>query len=80
MLDYCRRSDHDDLVRILLINLRRGNMEAVLKSRYEALYDHSFFFQAVHPGSAEPEGHYCYSHIIHNSVYFAEDPFAFSTG
>ena len=60
-----RHTDHDDLVDILLINLRRRYMELVLQLRHDALSDHSLFIQAVHPRRMQPESHCCDSHIIH---------------
>ena len=60
----CRHTDHNDLVRVLLINLCCRNMVFVLQLGDKALSRSFFFFQAVNPFGTQPEGHYGYSHIF----------------
>ena len=60
----CCHTDHNDLVRVLLITLCYRNMVFVLQPGDKALYDHSFLFQTVNPFGPQSEGHYGYSHLF----------------
>ncbi len=64
-------ANDDDLMRILLVDLGRGHVKSVLQLSNEAFDDHSFFFQAVRPGSVQAENHGCYDHCI--LLFTAED-------
>lgn len=62
MRDNGRNADHNDLMGILLIDLRCRYMISVLEFRDKALYYHPFFFQAVNPRGTELERQGCYFH------------------
>ena len=66
-----RHPDHRDLVNILLVDLRRRDMEPVLQLRDDTFNDHSLFFEAVHPRCVEPECHYCNVHTFLQRVCWA---------
>ena len=44
-------------MRVLLLNLSRGDVQTGLQAGNQTLYNHSLFLQAVHPGRMQPEGH-----------------------
>lgn len=54
-----RNADDDDLMDILLVCLRGGNMELIPYLCEDTFNDHPFFFQAAHSGGIESEFHDC---------------------
>ena len=64
----CRRTDHNDLMCILFVYFRSGNMKMILQLGNNAFYYHPFFFQTVNPWRMQSECHCCNNHsCLHTS-------------